>query len=61
MPDEEPDEEHIRLRAYYLWLQAGGHHGADIDHWLAAETHHKAAPPSPENEIPLEIKYQDPA
>jgi hypothetical protein len=66
MADEEPDEEHIRLRAYYLWLQAGGHHGADLDHWLEAE---KRADPPPADahdadtgkKIPLDIKFQDPA
>jgi hypothetical protein len=33
----EPNEEEVRLRAYLLYLERGGHHGADFDDWLKAE------------------------
>jgi hypothetical protein len=33
----EPSEEDIRLRAYHMFLERGGNHGADFDDWLRAE------------------------
>jgi hypothetical protein len=33
----QPDAEAIRRRAYLLYLERGGHHGADFDDWLRAE------------------------
>jgi len=33
----------IEKRAYEIWLSSGLSHGADIDHWLQAETEVLAA------------------
>ncbi len=33
----EPSEEDIRLRAYHLYLERGGRHGAHNDDWYQAE------------------------
>jgi hypothetical protein len=33
----EPSEEDIRLRAYHLFLERGGRHGAHEDDWHRAE------------------------
>ena len=33
----EPSEADIRLRAYHLYLDRGGSHGAQMDDWLRAE------------------------
>ena len=27
----------IEKRAYEIWLNEGGNHGSDLDHWLQAE------------------------
>jgi Protein of unknown function (DUF2934) len=32
-----PTQEQIRLRAYQLYLERGGHHGQELDDWLRAE------------------------
>jgi hypothetical protein len=32
-----PVDEHVRVRAYYLWLERGCPHGEDGDHWFAAQ------------------------
>ena len=32
-----PSREAIAERAYYLFLNQGGHNGYDLDHWLEAE------------------------
>jgi len=35
----EPDLHYeIEKRAYEIWLSSGLSHGADVDHWLQAET-----------------------
>jgi len=35
--DQLAHEREISRRAYELWEAAGGHHGDDLRHWLAAE------------------------
>jgi hypothetical protein len=38
MSDQQQErEESIRLRAYYIWLEAGCPEGADQQHWHEAE------------------------
>jgi hypothetical protein len=32
-----PSEQEIRARAYQMYLERGGSHGADFDDWLRAE------------------------
>ena len=32
-----PSPEQIAQRAYFLFLERGGHHGCDVDDWLEAE------------------------
>jgi hypothetical protein len=61
MAEKEILEERIRLRAYHLWLDAGGLHGTDVDHWLEAEKEEAETAPHTPSEIPLEIKFLDPA
>ncbi len=33
-----PARPDVALRAYYIFLNQGGHHGFDLDHWLEAES-----------------------
>jgi len=35
--DYVPSREEIAKRAYYIFLNQGGHNGFDLDHWLEAE------------------------
>jgi hypothetical protein len=32
-----PTQDQIRLRAYQIYLERGGHHGQELDDWLRAE------------------------
>ena len=32
-----PPREEVEKRAYYIFLNQGGHNGFDLDHWLEAE------------------------
>ena len=34
----------VEKRAYEIWLNAGGGHGCDLDHWLRAERELAMAP-----------------
>jgi DUF2934 family protein len=37
-PSKSPDLRiEIEKRAYEIWLNEGGGHGGDVDHWLQAE------------------------
>jgi hypothetical protein len=36
-PHRQPLEEHIRYRAYEIYLEKGARHGHDVDDWLQAE------------------------
>jgi len=40
----------IEKRAYEIWLNEGGSHGSDLDHWLQAERELTEMPPSAERE-----------
>jgi len=40
----------IEKRAYEIWLNEGGSHGSDLDHWLQAERELIEMPPSAERE-----------
>ena len=31
------DEDRIRERAYLIWVDEGGPHGRELDHWLRAK------------------------
>jgi len=35
--NETPYDQEVNRRAYELWEAAGGQHGNDLRHWLAAE------------------------
>ncbi len=48
---ESPDlRAEIEKRAYEIWLNEGGNHGSDLDHWLQAERQVTGVPPSTEKE-----------
>jgi hypothetical protein len=40
----------IEKRAYEIWLNEGGSHGSDLDHWLQAERELTGVPLSAERE-----------
>ena len=42
-PNPEPDEEKIRLLAYFLWEEQGRPEGRDLEHWKTAQEHVKAS------------------
>lgn len=37
----------IEKRAYEIWLNEGGDHGSDLDHWLRAERELNGQPSTP--------------
>lgn len=41
-PEAKPDEESVRLRAYFLWEEQGRPEGRDLEHWKAAQEYVKA-------------------
>ena len=42
---ESPDlRAEVEKRAYEIWLNEGGGHGCDLDHWLRAERELAVAP-----------------
>jgi hypothetical protein len=48
---ESPDlRSEIEKRAYEIWLNEGGSHGSDVDHWLQAERELTVMPLSAERE-----------
>jgi hypothetical protein len=48
---ESPDlRAEIEKRAYKIWLNEGGSHGSDVDHWLQAERELTEMPLSAEKE-----------
>jgi Protein of unknown function (DUF2934) len=43
LSNPEPDEEKIRLHAYFLWEEQGRPEGRDLEHWKAAQEYVKAS------------------
>ncbi len=40
----------VEKRAYEIWLNEGGGHGCDLDHWLRAERELTGAPLGPQKQ-----------
>ncbi|MCU1314829.1 MAG: hypothetical protein JWN63_151 [Candidatus Acidoferrum typicum] len=38
-----PNQDHIRRRAYQVYLERGGHSGRELDDWLQAERENRKA------------------
>ena len=44
----------VEKRAYEIWLNEGGNHGSDLDHWLQAERELTGVPHGTEKETSLQ-------
>ncbi|MBV8796302.1 MAG: DUF2934 domain-containing protein [Hyphomicrobiales bacterium] len=42
--DSETKDNHIRARAYHIWVEEGRPDGRELDHWLRAKWEVEAAP-----------------
>ena len=54
-----PEEDHIRVRAYYLWLDRGCPHGADGQDWFAAQQQQLTATTLAASEAPASAPATD--